>query len=324
MQKTIALSAILFMALFTTFFTACNNNNTSEPVANSTEDSLQKVVVRGKYLALHVAACIHCHSTRDFNKYAGPTIPGSQGGGGAKFDHSILDAIPGTIYSKNITPDSATGIGTWTDGEILRAITQGINKKGDTLFPLMPYAHFNRMSKDDLLSIIAYLRTLKPIKNIIPERQLMIPISMAYPAPALQKSVDGNIRPPEYDQVKYGAYLVSMAGCSDCHTPYVKGQPDFSHEFAGGNTFTLGNIKVTSANITPDSTTGIGRWDVDAFMNKFTVCREEKGYNYDPGKMNTVMPIVDYAGMKDGDLKAIYAYLRTVKPVKNIIVKYPR
>ena len=324
MQKTIAFSAILFMALFTTFFTACNNNNTSEPVANSKEDSLQKVVARGKYLALHVAACIHCHSTRDFNKYAGPTVSGSEGGGGEKFDHSILDVIPGTIYSKNITPDSATGIGTWTDGEILRAITQGINKNGDTLFPLMPYANFNRMSKEDLQSIIVYLRTLKPIKNKIPERQLMIPISMAYPAPALQKSVDGNIRPPESDQVKYGAYLVNMAGCNGCHTPYVKGQPDFSREFAGGNTFTVGKFKVTSANITPDSTTGIGKWDVEGFMNKFTVCRQEKGYNYDPGKMNTVMPVVDYSGMKDPDLKAIYAYLRTVKPVTNSIVKYPQ
>lgn len=323
MPKTIALCAILLMALCATFFTACNNN-TSEPVANSKEDSLQKVVARGEYLTLHVAVCMHCHSMRDFNKYAGPDVPGSEGGGGGKFDNTIFDAIPGTIYSKNITPDSATGIGTWTDGEILRAITQGINKNGDTLFPLMPYAHFNRMAKDDLLSIIAYLRTLKPIKNKIPERQLMIPISMAYPAPALQKSVDGNIRPPESDQVKYGAYLVSMAGCTDCHTPYVKGQPDFSREFAGGNTFNVGNFKVTAANITPDSTTGIGAWDVEGFMNKFIVCREEKGYNYNPGKTNTVMPIVDYAGMKDDDLKAIYAYLRTVKPVKNSVVKYPQ
>ena len=285
---------------------------------------MRKVVARGEYLAIHVAACIHCHSMRDFNKYAGPDIPGTEGGGGGKFDHSILDAIPGTMYSKNITPDSATGIGAWTDDELVRAITQGISKKGDTLFPLMPYANFNRMAKDDLMSIIAYLRTLKPIKNTIPGRQLMIPISMAYPAPALQKSIDGNVCPPESDEVKYGGYLVNMAGCSDCHTPYVKGQPDFSREFAGGNTFVLGNFKVTSANITPDSTTGIGKWDLEAFMNKFTVCRVEKGYNYDPGKMNTVMPVVDYSGMKDSDLKAIYAYLRTVNPVKNLVVKYPQ
>jgi len=328
MLKTIALSAIIFIALAAIFFTACNNNNinktANEPVANTSEDSMQKVVARGEYLALHVAVCMHCHSIRDFNKYAGPDVPGTIGGGGGKFDHSILDAIPGTMYSKNITPDSATGVGTWTDEELVRAITQGIAKNGDTLFPLMPYARYNSMTKDDLMSIIAYLRTLKPIKNTIPDRQLMIPISMAYPGPALQKSIDGNVCPPESDTVKYGAYLINIAGCSDCHTPYVKGRPDFSREFGGGNTFVVGKFKVTAANITPDSTTGIGAWDLDAFMKKFTVCREEKGYNYDPGKLNTAMPVVDYSGMKDSDMKAIYAYLRTVKPVKNSITKYPQ
>lgn len=322
MKKTIALSAFLFMVLAAIFFTACNNNS-SEPQANSKEDSLKKVVARGEYLAIHVAACMHCHSMRDFSKYAGPNVPGTEGGGGQKFDHSILDAIPGTIYSKNITPDSATGIGAWTDGEILRAITQGINKSGDTLFPLMPYANFNRMSKDDLFSIIAYLRTLKPINNKVPARQLMIPISVAYPAPALQKSIDGNVRPPESDTVKYGGYLVAMAGCSDCHTPYVKGQPDFSRMLGGGNTFIMANFKVTAANITPDST-GIGSWTEKAFLAKFATCREESGYNFDPGKQNSIMPIVAYAGMTDGDLKAIYVYLRTVKPVNNRVVKYPK
>ena len=92
---------------------------------------------------------------------------------------------------------------------------------------------------------------------------------MAYPGPALQTTIDGNSRPPETDQVKYGEYLVTMAGCSDCHTPYVKGQPDFSRSYAGGNTFTVDNFKVTSANITPDSTTGIGTWTEDAFVEKF-------------------------------------------------------
>jgi len=323
MRRITSLSVFLFMATAATYFTSCNNN-ASGSQANAREDSIKKVVARGEYLAVHVAVCMHCHSMRDFSKYSGPDIAGTEGGGGGKFDHSILDAIPGNIYSKNITPDSTTGIGAWTDAEILRAITQGINKNGDTLFPIMPYASFNRMAKDDLLSIIAYLRTLKPIKNIVPARQLMIPISMAYPAPALQKSVDGNVRPPESDVVKYGGYLVTMAGCSDCHTPYVKGQPDFSRQFAGGNEFNMGTFVVSSGNITPDSTTGIGAWTETAFMKKFTDCRVEKGYNYTPGKLNTIMPLVDYSGMTDGDLKAIYAYMRTIKPVKNLVSKYPQ
>lgn len=99
MPKTIALCAILLMALCTTFFTACNNN-TSEPVANSKEDSLQKVVARGEYLALHVAVCMHCHSMRDFNKFAGPDVPGSEGGGGGKFDNTILMLFPARFIAK--------------------------------------------------------------------------------------------------------------------------------------------------------------------------------------------------------------------------------
>ena len=187
----------------------------------------------------------------------------------------------------------------------------------------MPYANFNRMAKSDLMNIIAYIRTLKPISNKIPARQLAIPISMAYPAAALQKTVDNNVRPAEGDTVKYGAYLTMMAGCSDCHTPYVKGQPDFSRMFAGGNIFNVGTFVVASANITPESPTGIGAWDESAFLSKFALCREEKGYNYNPGKTNTVMPLTDFSGMTDTDIKAIYAYLRTVKQVKNEVVKYP-
>ncbi len=322
MKKLITVTAFIFMLLAATYFTACNNNGSST-AANTKEDSIKKVIAKGEYLALHVAACIHCHSKRDFTKFSGPVVTGTEGMGGGKFDHTILDAIPGTMYAKNITPDSATGIGSWTDSEILRAITQGINKKGDTLFPLMPYASYNHMAKDDLLSIIAYLKTLKPIKNNVPPRELMIPISMAYPAPALQKSVDGNMRPAETDKVKYGGYLINMADCINCHTPYVKGEPDFGNAYSGGNTFTIAGFKVTSANITPDSITGIGGWNETTFINKFNACRKEEGYNFNPGKNNTVMPIVDYAGMTDADLGAIFAYLRTVKPVKNKIEKYP-
>ena len=324
MKKLITITFILTGVLTAIYFSACNNKKSEEPQANNKEDSLKKVIARGEYLANHVTPCIDCHSKRDFTKFSGPVIPGTEGMGGEVFDNKLEDDIPGVVYSRNITPDPETGIGSWTDDEILKAMTQGINKNGDTLFPLMPYVHFNHMAKDDLLAIIAYLRTLKPIKNKVPDRHLMIPVSMAYPKPALQPSVDGNMKPSESDQVKYGEYLVNSAVCSDCHTPMVKGQYDFSRMFAGGNTFNVGTFKVTTANITPDSATGIGTWNEERFINKFSVCREEKGYNYDPGKQNTIMPIVAYAGMTDSDLKAIFAYLRTVKPVSNKIEKYPK
>jgi mono/diheme cytochrome c family protein len=323
MRKSITLAAITFLVVAAAYFSSCKEKK-SEPLADNKEDSLQKVIARGNYLANNVAACIHCHSQRDFNKFSGPVIPGTEGGGGFAFESKIADFIPGVLYGKNITPDPETGIGTWTDDEILRAITQGIRKNGDTLFPIMPYTYYNKLAKDDLMSIIAYIRTLKPIKNKVPDRQLMIPISMAYPSRALQASIDGNVRPPQSDIVKYGEYLSTMADCKACHTPFVKGQPDFSRSFAGGNTFNFPTFRVTTSNISSDSATGLGTWTEERFLTKFTVCREEAGYNFNPGTQNTVMPISDYAGMTDGDLKAIYAYLKTVKPVVQAVEKYPK
>jgi mono/diheme cytochrome c family protein len=304
---------------------ACSdaNNETQIAAATVNKDSIDKVVKRGEYLAVHVSLCMDCHSKRDLSKYSGPIVPGSEGMGGEIFDQRHI-GIPGTVYAKNITPDPETGIGTWTDEEILRAITQGISKKGDTLFPIMPYPHFNHMAKDDLLSIIAYLRTLKPLKNKIQARQLLIPISAAYPAQALAPSVDGNVRPPASDRVQYGAYLANASACADCHTQQGQHGPDFSKMFAGGFTFDMEVFKVTSANLTSDSTTGLGTWTEERFMNKFNGYRDEKAYSFNPGKQNTIMPVTAYALMTDDDLKAIFAYLKTLKPIKNQIEKYPK
>lgn len=324
MKKYFAVLATFVAISAFSYLSSCNDNKTDSPAGQNNEDSIKKVIERGDYLANHVAACIHCHSKRDFNKFSGPVIPGTEGGGGQVFSNEILDAIPGVFYGKNITPDNETGIGTWTDDEILRAITHGISKKGDTLFALMPYVNFNRMAKDDLMAIIAYLRTLKPVKNKIPERKMMIPIAMAYPAQALQPTLDNNVRPAVSDIVKYGEYMATVADCATCHTPFVKGQLDFSRMYGGGNTFHIGKTTVNAANISSDTATGLGSWTEERFLNKFIPYREEKGYNYDPGNQNTVMPLVDYAGMTDADLKAIYAYLHTAKPVKNTVEKYPK
>lgn len=321
MRKLIATAAILLLVFAAAYFTSCNGKKSGPQVTN-TEDSIKKVIERGKYLATNVAGCMDCHSKRDFNKYSGPVVPGTEGGGGLVFDQKW--GLPGVIYGKNITPDSETGIGTWTDDEILRAMTQGISKNGDTLFPLMPYTNLNRMAKDDLLSIIAYIKTLKPIKNKVPDRQLMMPIALAYPAKFLQPSVDNNVRPPESDRVKYGEYLITMADCGTCHSPLTPQGPDMSRIYAGGYRFDLGETGiVNSANITPDSATGIGTWTEERFLNKFIPYREESAYSHHPGKQNTIMPLEFIAGMKDEDLKAIYAYLRTVKPINNLVVKYP-
>jgi cytochrome c2 len=325
MRKLLALATMFIIVIAAIYFTACNNNKSEPKVdvnTNASEDSLKKVVERGEYLALHVAMCMDCHSTRDFSKYSGPVITSSYGGGGEAFDQKL--GVPGVVYARNITPDAETGIGTWTDDDILKAVTQGISKNGDTLFPMMQYYNYNQMAKDDILSIIAYIRTLKPIKNKVPPRKLMAPIAMFYQPQLLKKTIDDNVRPPQSDAVNYGQYMTTFSDCATCHTPLTPKGPDMSRMFAGGFLFDAGVFKVNSANLTSDSATGIGTWTEERFLNKFISYREEKSYNFNPGKDNTYMPVTGYAGMKDEDLKAIYAYLHTVKPISNKIVKYPK
>lgn len=321
MKKIFVLTAICIALIATSYFSACNNNK-SAPQASNKEDSIKTVLKKGEYLANHVALCIHCHSQPDDTKYSGPVISGTEGGGGYAFTPG--HGVPGTVYGRNITPDAETGIGNWTDAEVVRAVTQGISKNGDTLFPLMPYYTYNHMAKEDLLNVIAYIRTLKPIKNKVKQRQLMAPISAFYNSAGLQPSIDNNKRPPENDRVAYGGYLTAFSSCAACHTPMTPTGDDMTRMFAGGHTFDVETFKVTSANITSDTATGIGKWTEEMFLAKFIPYREEKNYNFVAGKQNTIMPLNMYAGMKDDDLKAIYAYLKTVKPITNKVEKYPK
>jgi mono/diheme cytochrome c family protein len=320
MRKYLALTGLLTLLSISVYLISCNNDK-SETKGTATTDSTEMRLKRGEYLFQNVAGCVDCHSQRDFTLYSGPIVKGTEGGGGMEFNEKV--GIPGVLYGKNITPDPETGIGTWTDEEIIRALTQGINKKGDTLFPIMPYPHYNHASKEDLLSIIAYVRTLKPIKNKVPDRKLMIPIAMAYPGPVLQPSIENNVAPRVTDKVKYGEYLANMAECATCHSPLTQQGPDMSRMYAGGYRFEIGGFVVNSANITSDSATGIGSWTDQQFMNKFLPYREEANYNFKAGKQNTIMPLSLHAGMTDEDLRAIWAYLKTVKPITNKVEKYP-
>lgn len=308
-----------FIAILT-FFIACTSNETKEPTAttSNTEDSAKAVLARGEYIVTSVAPCLHCHSELDATKFSLPIKPGTEGGGAAHaFGQGM--GLPGEITPPNITPYKLKD---WSDDDIIKALVQGINKKGDTLFPLMPYHSYSRLAKDDIKAIVAYVRTLKPIERPDVPRKLMIPPAMFGPLPA--NTLDQNTRPDPSDKVKYGEYLVTMASCSDCHTPMTpQGAPDFSKAFAGGMHFKTDVLDVTVANITPDSTTGIGSWTEEVFLTKFKTSLEAVKKGDNPGKMNTEMPWAIYATMKEDDLKAIYAYLRTVPPVKNKVEKWP-
>ncbi len=292
-------------------------------VSAATEIKIQitpERLARGSYLANHVTGCIDCHSKRDFSKYAGPVIPGTEGMGGEKFDDDFGN-IPGVVYSKNITP---AGLGTWTDGEILRAITVGVNKDGEALFPLMQYKHFRNLCREDLYSVIAYIRSLKPIENKVPPRNLNFPVNLLVKLSPSDVNQPFPPMPDKANTVAYGAYMMNAVSCIECHTKLEKGEVVPGREFAGGFRFCINGKCANSANITPDQSTGIGALSKEDFIKKFTFYRDSATQNIPVGigGNNTPMPWTFLSGMNDDDLSAIYAYLRTVAPITNKVEKF--
>lgn len=281
-------------------------------------ESTPERVERGKYLANSVNVCIDCHSTRDWTKFSGPLVEGTFGKGGEEFSQKY--GFPGLFYAKNITP---AGIGDWSDAEILRAITSGVSKSGKALFPVMPHPRYGLMDKEDIYSLICYIRTLTPIKNEIPESKPDFP--MNFIINTIPKPAAFTTKPAETDQLAYGKYLFNAAACGECHTKQDKGKPVEGMELAGGFEFPLfsGGI-VRSANITPDLETGIGKCNEEAFVKRFKMYADSlyTPQTIAPGTFNSVMPWTMYGKMKEEDLKAIYAYMRTLKPIKNEVEKF--
>jgi len=288
------------------------------PAETLTVERTPERIERGRYLASSVSVCIDCHSTRDWSKFSGPIVPGTIGKGGERFDQSV--GLPGAFFSKNITPE---GLNRYSDGELLRVITTGVNKEGKAMFPLMPYPYYGKMDREDLFSIIAYLRTLEPIQNDIPSSKPDFPINILINT--MPQKADYQTRPDSKDQLAYGAYMTNIAGCVECHTRFEKGKiiPEFS--FGGSRDFILpdGSI-VRSANISPDDNTGIGKWTKEQFVARFTMYADSSFTlpEVKPGEFNTIMPWSMYGKMKEEDLEAIFAYLKTVKPINNKVALF--
>jgi mono/diheme cytochrome c family protein len=281
-------------------------------------DYTSERIERGRYLANTVTVCMDCHAKRDWSKFSGPPAEGTPGMGGDRFDQSI--GLPGVFYAKNITP---AGITRYTDGELFRLITSGVTKEGRAMFPLMPYLNYGRMDKEDIYSIISYVRSLPVIENDVPDSEPDFP--MNFILNTIPQKPMHQTKPEKTDMLAYGAYMVNAAACIECHTKVDKGQiiPDLA--FGGGRDFKFpdGSV-VMSANITPDKETGIGSWTEDMFIQRFKSYADSA---YTPpsvamGEFNTIMPWTMYGKMERDDLAAIYAYLRTVNPISNSVVKY--
>jgi mono/diheme cytochrome c family protein len=290
----------------------------SVPVPEVKIEMTAERIERGKYLANNVALCVDCHSTRDFSKFSGPIKPGTEGMGGEIFGKEM--GLPGKIPVKNITP---AALGNWTDGEIIRALTSGINKHGEALFPIMPYENFYGMCEEDLYSIVAYLRTLKPIDNQVGEKELDFPVNFIEKTLPLD-SYKPTKAPDKSDLKEYGKYLVTIASCNHCHTPSNDGEPISGMEYAGGAEVKLPFGTIRSSNLTPDLETGLGAWTKEQFIQRFKSMATDQVKNMEilPGSFNTIMPWTQYGGMTEEDLGAIYEYLHSLKPVKNTVVKF--
>ncbi|GAB3272517.1 hypothetical protein GCM10027347_44210 [Larkinella harenae] len=312
----------LLTAVVAVFLSCCVRPKAYSPVTGRIHTvqlaTSQAQLERGRYLANHVAVCMDCHSKRDYNRLAGPVLSGTFGGGGAEFGKNY--GLPGTYYAPNITPFALKD---WTDTELLLAITAGVSKTGKPLFPLMPYANYGQMAEQDATAILAYLRTLEPVENTVPVSKATAPIKLAL------KMMPHKARlqpmPAEKEDVSYGKYLVTMAGCADCHTKRSMGGLTKKAAFAGGTEIKLSAGTLRTANITPDAETGIGSWTKNDFIRRFKT--------YDPATFdapqtgdgfNTVMPWSMYAGMSEQDLGAIYDYLKTVKPVRRKVEVFSR
>lgn len=274
-------------------------------------------IERGKYLANHVMLCMDCHSTRDWNSYSGPMVSGTEGKGFEIFDQTL--GFPGRYIAPNITPYNLKN---WSDGEIFRAITSGVSKDGRALFSIMPHHNYGQLDRNDIESVIAYIRTLNPIESVTERSGSDFP--MNFIINTIPKKPSFTQIPQQSDKLNYGKYMITASGCMDCHTKQDKGK--FVGElYAGGFEFRDADGSVVrSSNLTPDKTTGLGNWTTEQFINRFKMYADSSYVNpkVNRGDFQTPMPWTMYSGMTNDDLEAIFIYLQSLAPVNNPVEKF--
>ena len=296
----------------------------SRPVTSLRIDATPERLARGHYLVNNVVDCLGCHSDHLVDKFGIPIKPGTEGQGGFVFDSKL--GVPGVVSAQNITPDPETGLGAWSDDEILRAMREGVDRKGDALFPMMPYVHLREMSDDDAHSVVAYLRTMKPIRHSVPPKKIDFPVNLIIKF--VPQPLTAPVSAPDRakDSIGYGKYLTKIGGCYECHTPHDEKQRlDENRAFAGGWEMRGPWGRVITANLTPHPDSYIGRATKEEFIGRFKAFASMDAGNAPVAEKghNTVMPWLAFSRMTDDDLGAIYDYLKTVKPVENKVNTFP-
>jgi mono/diheme cytochrome c family protein len=253
---------------------------------------------RGGYLVNTLMTCNNCHTPigpqgPDFSKALS---------GGLTFDEP-----PFKVTAANITPDPETGIGKWTDAQIKTLLRKGVRPDGTNVAPIMPTGFYEILTEKDLDAIVAYLRTVKPIKNETPA-----PVyKMAFQRDVLPGAEKPMNEADLADPVKRGFYLSTAAHCMECHTPLDKGRHDFTKLGSGGMEFPGPWGKSVSRNITSSKEKGLGAWTDDEIKKAIT-----QGIHRDGSKLKPPMGYPFYARMTPQDLDAVVAWLRTVPPVE--------
>jgi mono/diheme cytochrome c family protein len=260
----------------------------------------QSAVERGSYLVNTIMTCANCHSPK------GPpaAVSGKDYSGGLRFNEPPFD-----VTAPNITPDKESGIGDWTDAEIKTLLLTGKNRQGIQAAEVMPTAFYPILTPQDLNAIVAYLRSLPPVKNKVPDPiyKIALPHHVFPGAEKAYSQADLN------DKVKNGFYLVTIGHCMECHTPFTPGGgPDFASALGKGGREFPGPWGVSkSRNITSSKTAGIGDW-TDGEIKTAII----QGKSRDGTPLKGPMGYEYYAKMTDADLDAVIAYLRTV-PAKD-------
>jgi hypothetical protein len=279
----------------------------SRPLTDRRFERTPARLARGQYLVNGVTACFDCHSEAPAQWKPGEA-PGFRALGSGRVVINDGDFI---LAAPNITPDVETGAGSWTDDQLARAIREGIGHDGRTLFPMMPYKNYKYLSDEDLASIVVYIRSLPPIHNELPKGHIPFPLSRLIntaPEPITRgKSVHAS------DPVARGRYLTKIGNCEYCHTPSDKmDRPLPGMAFAGGKY--IDKFPTPSANITSDPS-GISYYDDAMFIRALRTGRVGARL------LNPPMPWWVFRNMSDDDLKAIFAYLQTVTPVRHHVDK---
>lgn len=254
----------------------------------------QTRIERGRYLAQSIVACGNCHTPQGPN---GP-LAGMELAGGLQLDHPPLF----TAYSANITPHMTSGIGAWSDAQIIAAIREGRRPDGTLIGAPMPIELYRSLSDADVQALVAYLRSVPAVDNKPPKSLYKMPLPASYGPPV------GKVpEVPRSDRVAYGRYLAGPAGhCIECHTtPSADGRADYEKRLgAGGMAFTGPWGTSVAPSLLPAN---LQRYSDEQLKTIITT-----GVRPDGSRLKPPMGVPYYAKMSAPDLDALVAYLRTL------------